>query len=111
MYKTQITERNSFKYPPFYRLIKITLKHKETDTLNEASAYLAKTLRKTFGNRVLGPEFPLVSRIKNFYLKDILIKIEKNLSIASNKALIMDKLQYFSLTYKSVRVIIDVDPQ
>lgn len=111
MYKNQIRERQLYNYPPFYRLIKITLKHKELEKLNEASAALGKNLRKIFGERVLGPEFPLIARIRNYYIKDLLIKIEKNSSISSFKAKISEKIHYFSLTYKSVRVIIDVDPQ
>ena len=83
MFNSQIHERKNFKYPPYYRLIKITLKHKEAELLNKATAEFAFMLRKSFDKRVLGPEFPMVSKIKNLFLKDILLKIEKRLT--SNK--------------------------
>lgn len=112
MYESQILERKNFKYPPFYRLIKLTLKHKDSDIVNDASKELAGMLRKIFEKRVLGPEFPIVSRIKNFYLKNILLKFEKDTSIISMKSMLSDQLNLFSQNdkFKSVRVVIDVDP-
>ena len=76
MFNNQLNERKTFKYPPFHRLIKITLKHKEDKILNEAANYLSELLRKSFGKRILGPEFPIVSRVKSLFLKDILLKIQ-----------------------------------
>jgi primosomal protein N' (replication factor Y) (superfamily II helicase) len=111
MYRSQINERFDYKYPPFYRLIKITLKHRRKDMLDKASSDLAKSLKRIFANRLLGPEYPLISRIRSFYLKEMLIKIEKDVSISSYKLKLSEKLMYFSMTYKSVRVIIDIDPQ
>jgi primosomal protein N' (replication factor Y) len=111
MYKSQLNERNTFKYPPFYRLIKITLKHKDLDLLNEAAGNLGKTFRQLFGDRVLGPEFPIIAKIRNYFIKDIIIKLEKNSSVTSFKDKIQEKLSFFSMTYKTIRVIIDVDPQ
>ena len=111
MYKSQLKDREIFKYPPFFRLIKITIKHKDLELINEAAKYLAKSLRNSFGDRILGPEFPPIARVRNLYMKDILIKIEKNSSLVSFKTKIKEKLTYFSMTFKTVRIIIDVDPQ
>ena len=111
MYKSQMKDRQTFNYPPFSRLIKISLKHKELDVLNDAASHFAKTLKKLFGGRVLGPEFPVIAKIRNYYIKDILIKVEKNSSVSSFKSKIAEKLIYFGMTYKSVKIIIDVDPQ
>ena len=112
MYDSQILERKNFKYPPFYRLIKLTLKHKDADLINEASKLLAIKLREIFEKRVLGPEFPIVSRIKNFYLKNILLKFEKEASIISMKSMLSEQIKIFNQIekYKSVRVVVDVDP-
>ncbi len=112
MFNSQIIERKKFKYPPFYRLIKITLKHKDYKILNNAAKEFANMLRNKFSNRVLGPEYPLVSRIKTFYLKNILIKIEKRVSLSAVKSEIINQINIFhsSKRNKSIRVIIDVDP-
>ncbi len=112
MYKSQILERRNFRYPPFYRLIKITLKHKDQDILNEAAPALAKEIRQVFSNNVLGPEYPVIPRIKNYYLKDILVKLEKISAISSSKLKISKLIDCFlsSDKYKSVKTVIDVDP-
>ena len=113
MFNNQLRERNTFKYPPFYRLIKITLKHKEDKLLNEAAGFLAEQLRKTFGKRILGPEYPIVSRVKNLFLKDILLKIEKEMPVNQSKeklkAIINNNFNKIE-KYKSIRIILDVDP-
>jgi primosomal protein N' (replication factor Y) (superfamily II helicase) len=113
MYRQQMVDRRKFRYPPFYRLVQLKLKHKDQILLNKAASELALRLKKTFGNRVLGPEYPVVSRVMNFYLKQILIKFERNSSMISMKsALIKDMEGFYSDgKYSSVRVIIDVDPQ
>jgi len=66
MYQEQMNDRYNYKYPPIYRLIKITLKHKEYNRVNDASDWLAKSLRQVFGEYVLGPEFPPIARIRNY---------------------------------------------
>ncbi len=111
MYKDQINDRRQFHYPPFYRLVKITLKHKEYNRVNESAAWFAKSLRNSFGDNVLGPEFPPVARIRNLYLKHILLKIPKQQSLAKTKDVINRIKNSFSsiANYRSVRVIIDVD--
>jgi primosomal protein N' (replication factor Y) (superfamily II helicase) len=112
MYNSQFVERQQFKYPPFYRLIALSLRHMDFDLLNKGASEMAKMLRNKFGNRVLGPEYPQVSRIKNLYIKNILIKLEKTLSTGSAKQDIEAIISAFvsGQPYKSIRVIIDVDP-
>ena len=79
MYQSQIEERQSFLYPPFVQMIKITLKHSNFNQVNESAEWFANTLREVFASQrgidVLGPEFPPISRIRNEYLKDILVKV------------------------------------
>ena len=112
MYNSQMEERKIFNYPPFCRIIKITLKHKNRDELNRQAKHLGEKLRKTFGKRVLGPEFPLVGKIQKLYLKTIILKIEKEGQIGRAKQLltvILDKFRGKD-TYRAFQVIIDVDP-
>lgn len=113
MYKSQVTERRVFRYPPFFKLIRITVKHKNENTVNEAAALLAQKLRTLFANRVLGPEYPSVSRIQNFYLKDIQIRFEKSEAIAAAKKEINEIIANICnmKNYSQLRIIIDVDPQ
>ncbi|MCX6231591.1 MAG: primosomal protein N' [Bacteroidetes bacterium] len=112
MFNSQLHERKTFKYPPFYRLIKITLKHKDANLLNQAAADIAKELRLTFAKNVLGPEYPIVSRIKNMYLKDILIKIERESHLKTAKVQLNHIIEHFKKSDKNkqLRFIIDVDP-
>ena len=111
-YKNEIVERKNFMYPPFFKHITITLKHKEEKNLNEGANFLAKELRQFLGNRVLGPEYPIIKRINNLYLKQITIKIERELSPKKIKLKIDEIIDQFyaQLPFKSVRISIDVDP-
>ena len=113
MYSRELVERNRFKYPPYYRLIMIKLKHKKPELLNEAAAVLARDLKALFGNLVYGPEYPMVSRIKNMFIKQILFKIPRNNLQAEKKRQLKQRLDAFKTVskYKSVRVQVDVDPQ
>ena len=74
---------------------------------------LAKRLRKLFGNRILGPEYPLVSRIMNYYLKQIMVKIERSASQTEMKKILMQEMEEFSRLkeFSPLRLVIDVDPQ
>lgn len=112
LYNNQLTERKEYNYPPFIRLIRITLKHTESSKIDPASDFFAKTLKEKLGKRVLGPEYPLIARINNYYLKDIMVKIEPTASIKYVKSIISEseKLLLQQANYKQVRVIIDIDP-
>ena len=110
--KQQVEERKLFQYPPYNRLIGITLKHKNQRKLDEAAMQLAIMMRKSFGSRVLGPEYPAIARIRNYYHKNVLLKIEQKGSIAEAKVIlstIIERMQNHS-DFKSIRFIIDVDP-
>jgi len=113
MYNSQLEERIAFKYPPAYRLIKITLKHKDFYTLNDASEIMATNLRAGFGNNVLGPESPVINRIQNLYIKNILIKVNKKFSHAKLSAFILKVGKNLSSAeqFKAVRIFYDIDPQ
>lgn len=112
MFRHQLADRYKFRYPPYYRLIVIRLKHRDYQVLNKASAHLAADLRQHLGSRVLGPEYPLVSRIKNLYIKQILIKIERPSPLKEYKQTIAKAVEdlYKVREFSQLRVIHDVDP-
>ncbi len=111
MYAEQMNDRHNYKYPPVYRLIKITFKHKDYNRVNLAADWFAKSLRHVFKANILGPEFPPVSRIRNLYLKNILIKIPQNQSLVKTKEAIKKIEVSFNAVkdFRAVRVIINVD--
>jgi len=111
MFKEQLYEREQYKYPPANRIIKITFKHKEYNKLNEAAEWFSKALQNAFGANVLGPEFPPVARIRNQYLKNLLVKIDSKQSLAQTKSSIKRIERSFNAIayYRSLRVIYNVD--
>ncbi|MCQ6959487.1 replication restart helicase PriA [Mucilaginibacter aquariorum] len=113
LYFTEMEERKSFKYPPYYRIINMDVKHKNPEILYNQAEYLANELRKHFGDRVIGPEAPLINRIRNYYIKSIMLKFERDtISIVKAKAIIRDVITQFQTTKLSKGSIVqpDVDP-
>jgi primosomal protein N' (replication factor Y) len=111
-YKQEIIERQNFFYPPFYKMIGFTLKHKDEKEVARASLELSDALRTIFKERVLGPDSPLIKRIQNLFLKEIKLKIERNAPEKKVKEKIKSIIDqfYVKTENKSVRVVIDVDP-
>ena len=111
-FEEQMPIRRQFCYPPYYRLIMIKLRHSDYNKLNAAAEDFAKKLRPIFKNNILGPEYPVVSRIKNQYIKQILIKFDRNDNSLRIKELIKRHLDMFKCNneHKSVNISIDVDP-
>ena len=110
--RQQIQERKLFSYPPYNRLVGITLKHKNQRKLDETANALVVLMRKSFGARVLGPEYPAISKIRNYYHKNVLLKIEHEASISEAKIIlhtIVEKMKNHP-QHKSIRFILDVDP-
>ena len=111
MYKEQLQERWQYKYPPYYRLIKITLKHKDYNKVDAGVNWLFKSLYNSFGEHVLGPTAPAVSRIRNQYIKNIVIKIPPKQSLANTKNQVTKIRNTFEAVkdFRPIRFIIDVD--
>ncbi|MFI1770430.1 replication restart helicase PriA [Thalassobellus citreus] len=111
MFNEQMNDRYNFKYPPIYKQIKITLKHKDYNRVETASIWFAKSLRQVFGDLVLGPESPPVARIRNQFHKNILVKIPKKQSLSKTKeAIVKINNSFFSVKdFRSVKVILNVD--
>lgn len=112
MYQDELAERRQFHYPPFTRLIFINIKHKDQDLLNVAAQQFAKALRIQLGSRVLGPEQPMVARIRNYYIKQVILKSDKDTSIQKVKSILKEVIVQFQSEkdYRAVNIQVDVDP-
>ncbi len=112
MFEMQIDERKTFFYPPFVRMIRISVKDVDFQKVNKASAVLAEMIEKATLLKIIGPEFPLIGRINNLYLKDILIKLPKSNRQVLLKNIINSTIEQFETIpeYKSSRISKDVDP-
>ncbi|KGE15545.1 replication restart helicase PriA [Sphingobacterium deserti] len=113
MFLTEAKERKNYQYPPFFRLIKIDVRHTDMQQAHDAAVRLGGLLRVNLGARVLGPEPPLISRVRNHFIQTITLKIERNnVSIVKVKELVQQAILQFEIdkTNKGVRLSIDVDP-
>ena len=112
MFNEQLNQRLLFNYPPYTRLIKITMKHRDLNKLDQAIIWFTSLLRKRLKNDILGPEFPLIPRIKNKFIKQLLIKISVNTSFKNPKIAILKSIKSFGTIsqFKSIEIITDVDP-
>jgi len=111
-YKHEKIERENYFYPPYYKMISITLKHIQEPQLEVSAAELAQSMRNYFKERVLGPEFPIIKRIQNLYLKEIKLKIERGAPEKKVKERLYELIHSFyeKPVNKSIKIIIDVDP-
>jgi primosomal protein N' (replication factor Y) len=112
MFRYQAEERETFNYPPFCRMIGIKIKHKDRLRLNYFADLLGKELRNIFGKRVLGPEAPVIYRIQLWYIKTIIIKIERDKPPSKAKLLIREVIDRVEKEKgaSSLRIVVDVDP-
>lgn len=112
MYKNQLIERKNYKYPPYYKLIKLSIKDKNEEKVHQASRELYLLLSKKLGARILPPNTPLIDKINHLYIKQILIKIERNKSFQLAKNIIREcEKKLLSIPkYKNTIIISDVDP-
>ncbi len=110
----QLNERKQFYYPPFVRLIEITLKHREAQKVQTASQRLASELKKIFSQKaVLGPEFPAVSKVRNQYIQKILLKLDRNsMNLEKSKEILKIKIAELKSNkeFSACTVLVDVDP-
>ncbi len=112
--RQQLTERKQFYYPPFVRLIEITLKHKDSHKVQRAAQLLAKEYKQLFtAKSVLGPEFPAVSKVRNQYIQKIILKLDRmSINLEKSKEIIRIKIAELKSNkeYGACTVLIDVDP-
>jgi primosomal protein N' (replication factor Y) len=112
MYQTETEERKLFNYPPYYRLIQITIRDKNLHLTDEAAAKAAFEFKRYFGKMVLGPEYPPVARVKNWYMKSILIKIEREQSVQKAKYIISQVINQMRMQskFRYIQFVFDADP-
>jgi primosomal protein N' (replication factor Y) (superfamily II helicase) len=112
-YAKEIKEREGFRYPPFSRIIGITTKHIARTISHKAAGLLAKTLKEKLGEaRILGPEKGLVERIRNQYIFEVFMKLEKDkLNIPAIKTFLREQITELNTQkeFKSVRFVVNVD--
>ncbi|MDE6792738.1 MAG: primosomal protein N', partial [Muribaculaceae bacterium] len=111
-YLHEITDRQKYGYPPFTKIINVYLKNRDSLSCDRAAIAFAMSLRKVFGERVLGPEKPFVSRVATYYLQSIMLKVEAGASMKKVKDLLRRILAEISSNpdIKSSIVYYDVDP-
>ena len=112
MYASEIAERENFGYPPFTRLLKITLKHKNQQTVEQAALVLGNWLRPHIGARLVGPAVPLVGRVRNNYLQEMLIKLPRDSKVITDTKRLVQEFFIRLLAekqFRSVFIVPDVD--
>jgi len=111
MYNEQLYDRQIYKYPPYFRIIKLTLKQRDFNKLKEGAMWLYQVMSLNLNMPVLGPEEPAISRIRNEYIRTIIIKIPQNVSVASTKKTIQKMLNSFDSVaqYRAIKVSVNVD--
>ncbi len=112
-YEYEIAERHRFSFPPFTRIVNVYLKHRNEDVLTEVSVRYSNMLREVFGNRVLGPEPPMVARVQNLHIRQVMLKFELAASMTKVKAIlrsIYEQLVATDSRMKSTILYYDVDP-
>lgn len=111
-YNAQMLERKQFNYPPYSRLVQLTIKHKDVKTTIEAANKIADYLQTKYSGWIIGPTPPIISKINNYYLRDILIKIPRNYKelnrIKHDIQQAINGLYQFQ-SFKQIRVVVDVD--
>lgn len=109
----QLQDRQQHDYPPYVRLIRITLRHKDFEKVEKAGQELVLRLQHALAHRVLGPATPGIARIRQEYIREILIKLERDkINPAKAKQFLLDQLEWLETDtrWKGMRVVLDVDP-
>lgn len=113
LYYDQLAERQLFRYPPYYRLVYVYLKHRKEEVLDMAADMMAAQLRAGLGDRVLGPDKPPVARIQTLFIKKMIVKVEQTASMSKvrNYLLAVQRAVMADERFRSLVVYYDVDPQ
>lgn len=111
MFEEQLEQRYQYKYPPHYRLVRMTFVHRDYQKVNDGAAWFAQVLRQQFGVNVLGPEFPPIARTRNKYHKNVMLKIPKKQSLVKTKEAVSKiKNSFLSVKeFRPIKLILNVD--
>ena len=112
LFQIQKREREQYHYPPYFRMIRITFKSRQYETVNMASDWFSNVIKQSYKGSVLGPEFPTIARVRNLYHKQLLVKIDHKLNTNEVKSLLARTYKSFQAiaSFRSTRVNFDVDP-
>ena len=112
LYKQQVAERELFKYPPYQRLIMLTLRHRDLGRLDAAATVLQQRLQQSFGDRVSGVIIPSVTKVSNQWVRQIRLRVETSANIARAKALLKEHIAFVQQqgNCKGTVILPDVDP-
>lgn len=108
----ELIERKNYNYPPYVRLIRISLRHSDESRVKSGAAVLSKRLRQRFSDRVVGPDTPSLARVNDLFRQELLLKFERSLNAFSYRESILQDLEEFSSDprFKRLRIKVDVDP-
>ena len=113
MYERELLYRKQFQYPPFTRLVEITLRHKEVQAVEKAALFLVNEARKHKNALILGPSIPFISKVNNNYIREVLIKTTAQTpglpALKDSIREVLDKMKGVA-EFKSVSISVDVDP-
>ena len=112
LYKDLIAERQAFRYPPYYRLVYVFLRHRQDSTVNTAAIELGSRLRQWFSDRVLGPDKPAVAKVKSQNIRKLVLKLELGIDMKKvREYLLLAQSQILAdKRYSTLQVYYDVDP-
>ncbi len=113
-YENELAQRKAFRYPPYYRMIKITLKHKKQHKVESTAQELAHLLKGHYPDNVLGPEYGKIPRLRQYYIKNLLLKFNiYKISVVNVKKNLSRLLEKFAAKkkHRPVRIQMNVDPQ
>ena len=112
LYKELIAERQAFRYPPYFHLIYVFIKHRQETVVHTAAIELGSRLRQWFGGRVLGPDKPSVAKVKQQNIRKLVLKLELGIDIKRvREYLLMAQSQMLAdKRYSSLQIYYDVDP-
>ena len=113
MCRLQLEERSLFGYPPFTKIIRLSVRHRDLDEVNVSAERFAESLRRQLGSHVLGPEFPVIMQVQKWYIKTIMVRIDSSLSPSKVKEMVRKAMEKeFKEPRKGIlRIHADVDPQ
>ena len=113
LYRELIAERQQFHYPPYYRITNVFVKHRHADTADTAAMELASRLRGWFGGRVLGPDKPVISKVKSLEIRKIVLKFENGIDMKKVREYLLfaERQIMQDPRYRTLQVYYDVDPQ
>ena len=112
LYNHQIAERELFRYPPFYRVIRLELRHSKQQLVHTTATQLQAHLMRIFGARVSAVIIPSVERVQAYYMRELTLRIEQNANIAEAKRRLKEAIDYIlsQPAYRNVKIIADIDP-